>query len=465
MIPVIALVGRPNVGKSTLFNLLTQSRDALVADLPGLTRDRQFGRVKITPRPLIVADTGGLADDPTEIEQRMAKHVYETIEECQAIIFLVDGRYGMTAADELIARQLRPFNKPVYLVLNKTEGMERALVSAEFYALGMGNPYAISAAHGQGVRSLIDEICNHLPPEALDDEASLADDRLKVAVVGRPNVGKSTLVNRILGQERQLTHDQPGITRDSISIPFEKEGRSYTLIDTAGVRRRSRIDEVIEKFSVIKTMQAIEKSNVVIMLLDAQQEVSDQDMTLLGHIIESGRALVIAVNKWDGLSEHRREQIKTQIDRQLGFVEFAKMFMISALHGSGVGLLLDEVEKAYASSMRDMSTPELTRHLELLVERHPPPMVRGRRIKLRYAHQGGTNPPIIVVHGSQVNAVPKSYQQYLINYFRKTFKLFGTPLRVEFKGHDNPYKDRKNKLTPSQIKKRQRLKKFTKSRK
>lgn len=461
MIPVIALVGRPNVGKSTLFNFMTKSRDALVADFPGLTRDRQYGRVKIATRPLLVVDTGGLADDPNDIEQKMARQVYEAIDECNVIIFLVDGRNGMTAADEIIARQLRQFDKPVLLVLNKTEGLDNALLSAEFYALGLGEPWAISAAHGQGVRSLLQRACELVPAEDDSDPLDDSATAIKIVVAGRPNVGKSTLVNRILGEERQLTFDAPGTTRDSVYIPFERNGRSYVLVDTAGVRRRSRIDETIEKFSVLKTLQAIEKSNVVIMLLDAQQEISDQDMTLLGHIIDSGRALVLAVNKWDGLDSYQREQIKTQIDRQLGFVEFAKMYMISALHGSGVGLLLEEAEKAYASSTRKMATPELTRQLELAVEKHAPPLVRGRRIKLRYAHQGGVNPPIIVIHGNQTDAVPGSYHQYLVNYFRKAFRLFGTPLRIEFKGHDNPYKDKKNTLTPRQVRKRQRLRQRT----
>lgn len=457
MIPVIALIGRPNVGKSTLFNFLTKSRDALVADFPGLTRDRQYGRVKILPRPLLVVDTGGLADDPNDIEQKMAQQVHEAIEESDLILFIVDGRNGMTAADEIIARQLRRWDKPLLLVLNKAEGYDPALLASEFYALGLGEPWAISAAHGQGVRSLLEHVCELLPPQEETDPLESDDSAMRIAVVGRPNVGKSTLVNRILGEERQLTYDAPGTTRDSVYIPFERRGRSYVLIDTAGVRRRSRVDGMIEKFSVLKTLQAIEKSNVVIMLFDAQLEISDQDMTLLGHIVESGRALVLAVNKWDGLDGYQREQIKAQIDRQLGFVDFAKTFMISALHGTGTGLLLEEAEKAFASAMRKMSTPELTRQLEIAIERHSPPLVKRRQIRLRYAHQGGVNPPIIVIHGNQTDAVPGSYHQYLVNYFRKAFRLHGTPLRIEFKTQDNPYKDKKNTLTPRQRRKRQRI--------
>jgi GTP-binding protein len=458
VIPVIALIGRPNVGKSTLFNYLTQSRDALVADYPGLTRDRKYGLVRLTREPMIVVDTGGLADDPNAVESLMAKQVAAALEEAHVVVFLVDGRHGMTAADEMIAQRLRRLNKQVFLVLNKTEGLDRNLISSEFFSLGLGDPLAISAAHGQGVKSLLQIMRESIPEEVLADPAERPIDQgVRIAVVGRPNVGKSTLVNRLLGEERQLTFDSPGTTRDSVSIPFEKNGKQYTLIDTAGVRRRSRIDEVIEKFSVIKTMQAIEQSNVVIMLLDARQEVADQDMTLLGHIIESGRALVIAINKWDGLDPYQREQIKSQIDRQLGFVDFARMYTISALHGSGVGLLLDEVDKVYASAMRDLPTPELTRALESAVEQHQPPLVKGRRIKLRYAHQGGSNPPIIVIHGNQTDSVPGAYHKYLVNYFRKTFKLSGTPLRIEFKGGTNPYEGKRNSLTERQIKKRKRM--------
>lgn len=414
---------------------------------------------------MLVVDTGGLADDPNDIEHLMADQVRAAIDESDLILFIVDGRYGMTAADEMIAGELRKLDKPVRIVLNKTEGLDKHTISAEFYSLGLGEPFSIAAAHGQGVRPMLQSIKDDLPTIDKDQVVDQEDQGIRIAVVGRPNVGKSTLINRLLGEDRLVTFDMPGTTRDSVFVPFEREGKKYTLIDTAGVRRRSKVNDHIEKFSVIKTLQSIEECNVVIMLLDGRQEVADQDVTLLGHVIESGRALVIAVNKWDGLDPDQRDMIKAQLDRQLNFIDYAKIFFVSALHGSGVGLLLEAAEKAYESAMSDLATPELTRVLEAALEQHQPPMVRGRRIKLKYAHQGGVNPPIIVIHGNQLSDVPGSYERYLSNVFRKAFKLHGTPVRIEFRSSDNPFKGKKNKLTPRQQKKRQRMMKHIKKKK
>ncbi|THB67224.1 MAG: ribosome biogenesis GTPase Der [Gammaproteobacteria bacterium] len=450
MIPVIALLGRPNVGKSTLFNYLTKSRDALVADYPGLTRDRKYGRGKVGSYPYIVVDTGGLADDPDSIEELMAKQVEFAVGEADAVIFLVDGRNGLTASDEMIANHLRRLGKKVQLVLNKTEGLTKDEVAADFYSLAIGDPIAISAAHGQGVKAMLQQLSEHL---ILDKNLEFDSDKehpgIRIAVVGRPNVGKSTLVNRLLGEERVVTFDMPGTTRDSIFIPFEKDGEEYTLIDTAGVRRKSRVKESIEKFSVIKTLQALEAANVVIMVLDARQGISEQDATIIGHIIESGRALIIAVNKWDGLDRYDKDVVKMDIERKLKFLDFVEYHYISALHGSGVGKLLSEIKKVYKSAVTDISTSALTRVLEAAVIDHQPPLIKGRRIKLRYAHQGGKNPPVIVIHGNQTNAVPESYRRYLTNVFRKAFKMKGTPVRVEFKVGKNPFSSKKPKKAAS----------------
>lgn len=453
MNPVIVLVGRPNVGKSTLFNRLTHSRAALVADQPGLTRDRIYGAGKVGDRPYIVVDTGGLSGERGEMDGLMASQAQLAMQEGDVILLLVDGRAAMSAADEAIAIRLRQLGKPVYLVLNKSEGLHAAIAGAEFQALGLGQPWAVSAAHGDGVMRLMDAVLATLPTVKEEEVAP----GIKVAVVGRPNVGKSTLVNRILGEERVLAFDQPGTTRDSIYIPCELAGQRYTLIDTAGVRRRHKVFETIEKFSVVKTLQAIEDAHVIILVLDAREGVSDQDASLAGFILESGRALVMAVNKWDGLDADQRAHVKREIERKLPFLDFAARHFISALRGAGVDKLLPTVGRAYQCASQKLSTPQLTRLLADITTQHTPPLVHGRRIKLRYAHQGGQNPPLIVIHGNQVESVPVSYRRYLANAFRAALRLEGTPLRIEFKGGENPYREKKNVLTPRQIESRRRL--------
>lgn len=460
MLPVIALVGRPNVGKSTLFNRLTRSRDALVADQPGLTRDRKYGTGKLGSQPYVVVDTGGISGDREGIDQLMEQQVRQAIGEADHILFLLDAREGCTGGDEIIAQELRRTGKPLTLAVNKSESLDENLVGSDFFRLGLGEPQLIAAAHGRGVRSMIDSVLAQMPPpeETLDPQ----ERGIQIAVVGRPNVGKSTLVNRMLGEERVVAFDQPGTTRDSIFVPFTRNDKHYTLIDTAGVRRRARIKEAIEKFSIIKTLQAIEEANVVLMVLDAQQGVGEQDATLAGHVLESGRALILVVNKWDGLTQDQREWVKIEIERKLPFLGFARHHFISALHGSGVGDLFEMVERVYASAMRDLSTPDLTRMLEAITQEHQPPLVHGRRIKLRYAHQGGKNPPIIVIHGNQTEHVPEPYKRYLVTRFRSALNLKGTPIRIEFRSGDNPYQGKKNKLTKRQIQKRQRLKKYVK---
>ncbi|EGW55625.1 ribosome biogenesis GTPase Der [Candidatus Endoriftia persephonae] len=456
MLPVIALVGRPNVGKSTLFNRLTRSRDALVADQPGLTRDRKYGMGRLGPGPYVVVDTGGLSGEDG-VDLLMEQQVRQAIGEADHVLLLLDAREGCTGGDAIIAEQLRRTGKPVTAVVNKSEGLSRDAAANEFFSLGLGEPKAIAAAHGQGVHGLIVEVLESLPPVEMPEELP---EGIQIAVVGRPNVGKSTLVNRMLGEERVVAFDQPGTTRDSIFIPFVHDDKHYTLIDTAGVRRRARVNEVIEKFSVIKTLQALEQANVALLVLDAQQGVGEQDANLAGHILESGRALVLVINKWDGLDQGQRQQVREEIERKLPFLDFATHHYISALHGSGVGDLYRLVDRAYANATRDLATPELTRLLELLVQEHQPPLVRGRRIKLRYAHQGGKNPPIIVIHGNQTEHVPSTYRRYLVGRFRRALKLSGTPIRLEFRSGDNPYEGKRNKLTPRQIQKRKRLKKY-----
>jgi len=463
MLPVIALVGRPNVGKSTLFNQLTRSRDALVADQPGLTRDRKYGVGRVGNAPYLVVDTGGLSGEIEGVDVLMEQQVQRAIEEADHVLFLLDAKAGCSAADEQIAARLRRTGKPITAVVNKSDGRDPAMVVSEFHVLGLGDPEAIAAVHGHGVRALIEQVLDSLPAELLDQDVPEEAQGTLVAVVGRPNVGKSTLINRLLGEERVVAFDQPGTTRDSQFIPFHHEDRDYTLIDTAGVRRRGRINEAIEKFSVIKTLQAIEQANVIILVLDAQQGLAEQDANLAGHILESGRALIIAVNKWDGLKPEQREKAKADLERRLGFLNFASWHFVSALHGSGVGLLMNEVDKAYDNAMRKLSTPELTRILEQAVMEHQPPLVRGRRIKLRYAHQGGRNPPVIVIHGNQTESLPETYRRYLINRYRQVLKLHGTPIRLELKSGKNPYEGKHNTLTPRQQRKRQRLKRFVKN--
>jgi GTP-binding protein len=464
MLPVLALVGRPNVGKSTLFNRLTRSRDALVADQPGLTRDRQYGVGRLGNFPYVVVDTGGISHDSDGIDFMMQKQVQHAIGEADQVLFLVDARDGLTAGDQAITEGLRRTGKPVTLVVNKTEGLDYDAVSGDFYALGLGEPRPIAAAHGRGVRSLIDQVLAGVP--GIEEAAPADDDAgIQIAFIGRPNVGKSTLINRLLGEERVVAFDQPGTTRDSIFIPFDSEGKRYTLIDTAGVRRRGRISEAVEKFSVIKTLQAIEQANVVLLVLDAQQGISEQDAGLAGHVVDSGRALVVVINKWDGLDSDERERIKSELQRRLPFLDFADWRFVSALHGSGVGHLLEAVDAAYEAAMSDLKTPHLTRILEDAVAEHQPPLVQGRRIKLRYAHQGGKNPPIIVIHGNQTDKVPAAYQRYLMNRFRSVLRVRGTPLRIEFKAGENPFAGKRNKLTDRQQRKRGRMMKYVRGKK
>lgn len=458
-LPVIALVGRPNVGKSTLFNQLTRSRDALVADQAGLTRDRQYGVGKLGGSGYIVVDTGGLSGVEVGIDGLMQKQAQVAIAEADHLIFLLDARANLTSDDEKIAADLRRQGKPVTVVINKSENLDPALASIEFHALGLGQPLLIAAAHGRGVKSMIQRVLHQLGAEHWSDasEATGTSDRIQVAVIGRPNVGKSTLINRLLGEERVLAYDSPGTTRDTIAVPHSHREQAYTLLDTAGVRRRARIDNTLEKFSVIKTLQAMQMANVVFLVLDAQQGVSEQDAHLAGHVVESGRALVVIVNKWDGLTVDEREHVKAELDRRLAFLRFADWRFVSALHGSGVGLLLDAAYTAYQAAMRELKTSQLTQILQVSTVEHQPPLVRGRRIKLRYAHQGGKNPPLIVIHGNQADAVPASYQRFLLHRFREAFALQGTPLKLEFRIGKNPFAGKRNQLTQRQRQKRRRL--------
>ncbi len=448
---IVALVGRPNVGKSTLFNVLTKSRDALVADYPGLTRDRQYGRFQFKSSDIIIIDTGGLSGQSEELDGHMEKQTRLAIDESDIILFMVDARDGLTPADEVIAESLRRTGKLVKLIVNKTDGLDVRTVSSEFFSLGLGTPISIAASQNRGIQAMLSEALESFDvkdvavAEEEEDEDEETDDNdrsIKVAIIGRPNVGKSTLVNRFLGEERVVVFDMPGTTRDSVSIPFERDGKKYTFIDTAGIRRKRSVHEAIEKFSIIKSMQAIERANVVIMMIDARTEIADQDLHLIGYVLEAGRALVLTINKWDGMDDYQKDLIHKGLDKQLPFVRFAETFFISALHGSGVGKLYEAIDRAYASATKKYSTSDLTRLLEKAVQSHQPPMINGRRIKLRYAHQGGMNPPRIIVHGNQISKVPSVYKRYLTNFFRKELNSVGTPILIEFKGSDsNPYKD------------------------
>lgn len=462
MIPVIALVGRPNVGKSTLFNRLTKTQDALVADFPGLTRDRQYGQAQHEEKFYIVVDTGGIGVDDVAVDNLMSKQSTIALNEADIVLFLVDGRSGLTGIDERIGNNLRKLNKKVHLVVNKTEGLDDDVACADFQSLGISDIHSISSSHGSGIYSLLDAV---LAPISSESDEIYEEDAIKIAFAGRPNVGKSTLINRILGEERVVVYDMPGTTRDSIAIPFVREDQRYILIDTAGVRRKSRVDEKVEKFSIIKTLQAIKESNVCLQLLDANEGITDQDMNLLGFIIESGKALVIAINKWDGLDEEHKEKVKSELSRRLHFANFAKIRFISALHGSGVGTLFKDINEAYASATQSFSTPKLTRLLQDISSKHTPPCVNGRRIKLRYAHIGGHNPPIIVIHGNQLADLPDSYKRYLNNEFSKHLGLVGTPLKIEFKGGSNPFAEKKNKLSERQVNKKRRLMSWAKKKK
>ena len=441
MKPVIALIGRPNVGKSTLFNRLTRSRDALVADMPGLTRDRHYGEGRIGERPFLVIDTGGFEPVAKEgIVHEMAKQTRQAIVEADVVVFIVDGRQGLTPHDKTITDFLRKSGRQVMLVVNKSEGMKYMSVTADFYELGLGDPYVISAAHGDGVADLVDQaldIAIEGKPQEENEEAPLKG--IKIAIVGRPNVGKSTMVNTLLGEERVIAFDMPGTTRDSIEIPFERNGKHYTLIDTAGIRRKGKVFEAIEKFSVVKTLQSISEANVVLLLLDAQQDISEQDAHIAGFILESGRALVVGINKWDGLTSDHRDHIKREIDRKLTFLTFAKFHYISALKSTGIMQMLKSIDAAYAAAMAKLPTPQLTRALQEALDHQQPRRKGSIRPKLRYAHQGGQNPPIIVIHGNALESIESSYKRYLEKHFRDSFSLTGTPLRIEFRSGKNPF--------------------------
>jgi len=456
VLPVLALVGRPNVGKSTLFNVLTRTRDALVADAPGLTRDRKYGYARIGERPAVLIDTGGLVEGPDGVERLTAAQTRKAIEEADRVLLVVDGRAGLTPPDLHVATQLRRSGKPVLLVVNKSEGVESAAAVAEFHSLGFGEPVAVSAAHAEGLQGLMTRALAGVESQGAAPAATEAE-AIRVAVIGRPNVGKSTLINRLVGEERLIASDQPGTTRDSVYVPFERDGQAYVLIDTAGVRRRARVHDAIEKFSVVKALQAIEEAQIVIGVLDAHDSVAEQDASLLGLVAEQGRGLVIAVNKWDGIAPDQREAIRAGLDLRLDFLTFAPVHFISARHGTGVGDLVDSVRAAYDAAVRELPTPELTRALEAAIVSHQPPLVRGRRIKLRYAHQGGRNPPVVVIHGNQTQHLPDAYRRYLEKHFRRVFRLDGTPLRIELRTDENPYAGRRNELTPRQQRKRNRL--------
>ncbi len=461
MVPVIALVGRPNVGKSTLFNRLTRSRDALVADYAGLTRDRKYGEGRVGAHPYIVIDTGGITGDEEGIDHKMAEQSLTAIEEADVVLFLVDARAGLTAADEMIATHLRKQGKTYHLVLNKVDSIDANQAEADFTILGAGAAFHVAAAHGRGVTQMINDVLMAAvgdgEEEESDEENSETKARgIKISIVGRPNVGKSTLVNRMLGEDRVVVFDQAGTTRDSVYIPFERWGQEYTLIDTAGVRRRGKVSEAVEKFSVIKTLQAIEDANVVVMVLDAREGIVEQDLHLLGFVLDSGRGVVLAVNKWDGMDEEQKRIVKEELKRRLGFLNYARIHMISAKHGTGVGHLYDSVEEAYKSATAKLSTNRLTRILEDAVREHQPPMVHNRRIKLRYCHAGAMNPPTIIIHGNQTEQVPAAYRRYLENTFRKVLKIMGTPIRIEFRSGDNPYSS-KEETTDRQHHRQRRL--------
>ncbi|MGQ8820525.1 ribosome biogenesis GTPase Der [Bibersteinia trehalosi] len=501
MTPVVALVGRPNVGKSTLFNRLTRTRDALVADFPGLTRDRKYGQANIAGHDFIVIDTGGIDGTEEGVEEKMAEQSLLAIEEADVVLFLVDARAGLVPADIGIAQYLRQRDKTTVVVANKTDGIDADAHIAEFYQLGLGDVEPIAAAQGRGVTQLIEQVLAPLAEkieeqavenaensantteeqdewennfdfeneedtalldEALEESEEESDKNIKIAIVGRPNVGKSTLTNRILGEDRVVVYDMPGTTRDSIYIPMERDGQQYTIIDTAGVRKRGKVHLAVEKFSVIKTLQAIQDANVVLLTIDARDGVSDQDLSLLGFILNAGKSLVIVVNKWDGLSQDIKDNVKSELDRRLDFIDFARVHFISALHGSGVGNLFDSIQEAYACATKKMTTAMLTRILQMATDEHQPPLVNGRRVKLKYAHPGGYNPPIIVIHGNQIERLPDSYKRYLSNYYRKSLKIIGSPIRVLFQEGNNPFAGKRNKLTPSQLRKRKRLMKFIK---
>jgi len=461
MLPVVALVGRPNVGKSTLFNVLTRTRDALVANLSGLTRDRHYGVCHLGERAFVVVDTGGLTGEQEGIAGSTARQSQLAIEEADLVLFMVDARDGLLPQDRTILDGLRRQSRPFLLVVNKVDGVDEYATLAEFATLGIADALPIASAHGRGVDILLESVLSRLPAVDPDADNARPEDGVRVAIVGRPNVGKSTLVNRLLGEERVVVSEVAGTTRDSIRVALERDGKRYTLIDTAGVRRRARVEEAVEKFSVIKTLQSIAAAHVAVVLLDAHEGVSEQDATLIGLVLDEGRALVVAVNKWDGLSTYEREQCVSSLDRKLDFVAFAKHVYISALHGSGLAELMRAIDRAHASATREFTSSELTRALEQAYAAYQPPLVRGHAPKMRYAHPGGSNPPTIVIHGSRTKHIADGYRRYLENFFRKRFSLEGTPIRIEFRESENPYAGRRNVLTDRQVKKRRRLTRHT----
>lgn len=465
MIPVFALVGRPNVGKSTLFNRLTKTRDALVANYPGLTRDRKYGEGSMFGKRFMLIDTGGITGTEEGIDSIMAEQSMLAIQEADAVMLIVDSRIGLTPLDSHLAEYLREKECVVYLVANKIDGVNPDIASAEFFELGLKNIYPTTATHGRGVKNLMESVLESYPESNQKDEDVRQEKGIKIAIVGRPNVGKSTLVNRILGEDRVIVFDEPGTTRDSVYIEYQREDTKYTLIDTAGIRKRKNVSLTVEKFSIVKTLQSIDDANVVVFLIDAQEGLVDQDMHLMGTIVDAGRALVIAINKWDGLNDYSKDRVKVQLDRRLHFVKFADLHYISALHGTGVGNLYKSIESSYASAIDKLSTNKLTLILQDAIIHHQPPLVRGRRIKLRYAHAGGKNPPIIVIHGNQLDEIPSHYSRYLEKTFCRALDLHGTPVKIEYRSSENPYEGKKNKLTNRQISKKRRLMKYVKKRK
>ena len=466
MRPVIALVGRPNVGKSTLFNRLTRSRDALVANIPGLTRDRQYGQGVLGDRPYIVIDTGGITGDEQGIDFEMAAQSLQAVEEADAVLLLVDAKDGLTPIDANLLEHLRKSNKAVSLVINKVDGLDIDQAMAEFYVTGMSELFPITATQGRGVSSMMEQVLSRFSAEdEREADGTGPSQGIKIAIAGCPNVGKSTLVNRMLGEERVVVFDQPGTTRDSIYIPFERRGQHYTLIDTAGIRRRGKTRETTEKFSVVKSLQAIQDANVVVMVLDARKGVVEQDLHLIDYVIQAGRGLVIALNKWDGMDAEQKAHVKAEIKRRLSFADFAQVHFISAKYGTAVGDLYKSIHKAYESARKELSTNLLTRILQAAVAEHEPPSINNRRIKLRYAHTGGHNPPIIIIHGKQTDKLPDSYRRYLEKYFRNVLKLEGTPVRVEFKSSENPFTEKEKDLKPRQVAQKRRIKKNRQARK
>lgn len=467
MTAVIALIGRPNVGKSTLFNILTGTRDALVLDMPGVTRDRLYGEATLGNIKAILIDTGGLSGQDEGIDDPMAEQTQLAVAEADLILFVVDAREGLTPQDEVIAQALRQYQKPIIVVVNKIDGIDETAASADFYALGFSELSSTAASHRRGIGQLTESCAQMLIQSGfgpVSDRDQTTDQAITFALIGRPNVGKSTLTNRMLGEERVIVYDMPGTTRDSITIPFQRQGRDYNIIDTAGVRRKGRISKTIEKFSVVKTLKAIERSHVIVVVIDAQEGIADQDLHLVGFALNAGRGLVIAINKWDGLTPEQRDRVKANVQRKLEFVsDYVDIHFISALHGTNVGHLYQSIETAYATSHKEIPTSELTRVLEDAVAEHQPPLVRGRRIKLRYAHMGGHNPPVIVIHGTQAEKLPIAYQRYLMNVYRRIFDLRGTPVRIELRSNDNPYQGKRNKLTPRQEAKRKRMMKYIKT--